>query len=70
MCEYCEKQKIITSCNFGGGARIRIYKRGYEDNKGMLEMQGEGNIFKIFKRYYCPRFDINYCPMCGRKLGK
>ena len=69
MCEYCEKQKVLKSCNFAGGANVIIYKNGFEDNIGMLEMQGDENVFKIFKKYYYPRFDINYCPMCGRQLG-
>lgn len=70
MCEYCDKKKKIKSGNFAGGAELRIYKNGFEDDIGMLEMQGNGNIFKVLKEYYCPRFDINYCPMCGKRLGK
>lgn len=70
MCEYCEKGKELKSCNFCGNAKITIYKNGFTENTGMLEIQGNENIFKFFKTIYCPRFDINYCPMCGRKLVK
>ncbi len=64
MCEYCEKDKIHKSWNFCGSAKMRIYKNG------LLEVKGDENKFSLFKRIYCPRFEINYCPMCGRKLMK
>ena len=70
MCEYCGKNKVLKSCNFAGSGEIRIYNKGFEKGIGLLELQGDGVKAKIFKRLYCPRFDINYCPMCGRKLGK
>lgn len=69
MCEYCEKNKILKSCNFAGGGEIRIYNKGFKKGVGMLELQGDDTKAKIFKHLYCPRFDINYCPICGRKLG-
>lgn len=65
MCEYCEKDKIHKSCNFCGSAKMRIIC-SKEDN--ILEVQGDKEKFSLFKRQYCPRFDINYCPMCGKKL--
>ena len=70
MCEFCENNKILRSCNFAGSGEIRIYNRGFEKGIGMLELQGDGMKAKIFKNLYCPRFDINYCPMCGRRLGE
>ena len=70
MCEYCEKRKEIRSGNFCGSGRMRIYNKGFEKGIGLLELQGDETKAKIFKRLYCPRFDINYCPMCGRKLGE
>lgn len=70
MCEYCEKNKVLKSCNFAGSGEIRIYYKGFEKGIGMLELQGDGMKAKIFKHLYCPRFDILYCPMCGRRLGE
>lgn len=65
MCEYCEKQKEIKSCNFCGSAKAIISSS--KDCK-LLDIWGDESKFQIFKRIYRPRFDINYCPMCGRKL--
>lgn len=70
MCEYCEKEKALNSCNFCGDAKITIYKKGFQKHIGMLEVQGNEKTFQLFKRIYCPRFDIKYCPICGRKLGE
>lgn len=66
MCEYCEKGKILKSCNFCGSAKM-IVSTSKEMN--ILDIYGDEKRFQIFKRIYRPRFDINYCPMCGRKLG-
>lgn len=68
MCEYCEKNKVIRSCNFAGSGEIRVYKTKFEYNTGLLELQGNSAKARIFKKLYCPRFEINYCPMCGKKL--
>ena len=67
MCEYCEKNKVLKSCNFAGSGEIRIYYKGFEKGIGMLELQGDGMKAKIFKHLYCPRFDILYCPMCRKE---
>ena len=65
MCEYCEKRKLLKSCNFCGSAKMRI---SVSKEFNLLEVQGDENKFHLFIRIYCPRFDINYCPICGRKL--
>lgn len=80
MCEYCEKErsfrrtnnKKIKCENFCGSVEMTIYPTGYEKNVGMLEIQcGNENILKkIMREKYCPRFNINYCPMCGKRLGE
>lgn len=64
MCEYCEKEKVIRSGNFCGSGKMRIYNKGFKKGIGLLELQGDGIKAEIFKRLYCPRFDINFCPMC------
>lgn len=64
MCEYCDKNKILKSCNFAGSGKLTIHKTRFEENIGLLELQGDGIKAKIFKRLYCPRFEVNYCPMC------
>lgn len=65
MCEYCEKNKIVKSCNFCGSAKMRI---SADKEMPLLEVQGDEKKFHLVKRIYCPRFDINYCPICGRDL--
>ena len=65
MCEYCEMDKILKSCNFCGSAKMRI---SVSKEMQILEVQGEKEKFSLFKRQYCPRFDIKFCPMCGRNL--
>ena len=61
MCKYCEKRKKLKSSNFCGSATLIV-------SKNILDIYGDENKFNIFKSIYRPRFDINYCPMCGRKL--
>ena len=65
MCEYCEKGKELKSCNFCGSAKAII---SISKECTLLDIWGDESKFHIFKRIYRPRFDINYCPMCGRKL--
>ena len=62
MCEYCNKQTEIQSCNFGGIAKARIV--GAEIN-----VLGDERKIKWFRTVYNPAFRIKYCPMCGRKLN-
>ena len=63
MCEYCTGKRILTSNNFCGEAKMKIW------NDGMLDLYEEGDMkMKFFKKYYRPRFDVNYCPMCGKSL--
>lgn len=65
MCEFCEKGKLVKSSNFCGSAKIRIIE---SEEWNTLEVQGDENKFHLFKRIYCPRFDIYYCPMCRQKV--
>ena len=64
MCDYCEKRKETRSANFCGSGKMKIYSKGISKGFGLLELQGDDTKAKIFKWLYCPRFDINYCPMC------
>ena len=50
MCEYCEKNKVIRSCNFAGSGELRVYKTKFEYNTGLLELQGDSTKAKIFKK--------------------
>ncbi len=69
MCKYCEKRQEIRSTNFGGAGRIRVYEKNrISAGLGFLEVKGDSAKVKIFRTLYCPRFDIKYCPMCGRNL--
>lgn len=63
MCDFCEKQKEIKSCNFCGMAKARIV--GTE-----IDIWGDGNKIRLFKNIYAPAFKINFCPICGRKLSE
>ena len=61
MCDFCEKGKELKSNNFCSAATMRII--GKE-----IDICGDGNKIKWFKRVYQPSFPIHYCPICGRKL--
>lgn len=63
MCMYCEENEIFKSANFCGSAKAKILGH-------YLDIYGDEKKFNIFKRIYRPSFDINYCPMCGRRLKK
>ena len=56
MCEYCEKEKHIEELN-SDNIYLEIY----------------GKHLRIIGKIYSINFGrdmlINYCPMCGRKLG-
>ena len=45
MCEYCEKGKLVKSCNFCGSAKMRILE-GKEFNT--LDIWGDEKKFNIF----------------------
>ena len=66
MCDYCEKRKELTSCNFCGDGKMRIIK----DELDLYEKHEKGRKIKFFRRLYGPAFRINYCPMCGKQLRK
>jgi len=60
MCEYCEGKKNV--CDYAEDSRYPTFKSG-------IELSIDGNILIAD----CPREDykeieINFCPMCGRKL--
>lgn len=74
MCEYCEKKgnkteiigksfKLLPTAGFKND---RIYSswimKCYKDKKAgiMIATNGGNGVY----------FDINYCPMCGRRLDK
>lgn len=59
MCEYCEKQKTLNSCNFCGDAKITIYKNDFQKDVGMLEVQGMA----------IPYLGLTHCISCHKSLG-
>lgn len=63
MCEYCEGKKTKKSANFCGRAELRIAG-------DYMDVFGDGKEIRFFKSIYQPSFQINYCPMCGRKLNE
>ena len=63
MCMYCEENETLKSANFCGSAKAKILGH-------YLDIYGDEKKFNIFKRIYRPSFKINYCPMCGRRLGE
>lgn len=64
MCDYCNKYKELSSINFCGRGKMRIFKNEidiYENKSNIIDL--------FFRRIYNPTFKINYCPMCGRQLN-
>lgn len=59
MCEYCNlvsgDEKIIEE-----GSNISMYIKRHNNTYTLVASHSYENIEK----------DINYCPMCGRKLGE
>lgn len=63
MCDYCNKNKELLSINYCGSIKSRIV-----DN--IFEVYNNEHNIKFLKQFYGFRFNINYCPMCGRRLGE
>lgn len=61
-CEMCgDKRAIKLSCNFSGGAIIKVVGES-------LEVSGDDKAIPLFKKSYEPAFWIKFCPWCGRPL--
>lgn len=62
MCEYCEKGRPLTP--IAGGEDVELSIAGGTINL-LIEyvMFGEGGSVET-------EYDIDYCPMCGRKLNE
>lgn len=58
MCEYCEKGKRIEERK-NDNMFFEIYGK---------HLRGIGDFFNTFR--FGRDVLINYCPMCGRKLGE
>jgi hypothetical protein len=70
MCEYCEKSKKIKCIDSKtDGSTVQVVKRYCKDypqeNLLYAEIEDEDDKNLLATQY----FVINYCPMCGRKLG-
>lgn len=74
MCEYCEGKEDISNRVFEDGSKfsdymVRVNIENIFDNKMLIVRPVEyHNGKKEQKMKYT--FYINYCPMCGRKLGE
>lgn len=55
MCEYCEN-RIVKNCN------VQV-----QDKTHMRNFEGELEEIPCFFNLCVP---LNYCPTCGRRLGK
>ena len=69
MCDYCEKEVVIKT-NY---ITIQLQKVLPISNKQMLvKCNGCPTYAECSKMIEKINnvFDINYCPMCGRKLGE
>ena len=62
MCEYCEKRKKRKFLINSPILSIRIIKNEDLEAFEVLSINREDKIVKSYQI-------INYCPMCGRKLG-
>ena len=54
MCEYCEELKFITE------------ERGFDIS---ISNYTDNSFIEIDVLYNSISFEINFCPMCGRKLS-
>ena len=72
MCKYCKESPIMEiggtefklkpTAGFKNDRRYSLWiMKGKEDKKAgiIIATDGSNGVY----------FDINYCPMCGRKLG-
>lgn len=71
MCIYCEKNKKIKCIDYKtDDSTLEIVKRYCKDypqeNLLYVEIQNEDNA-DLFSLQY---FAINFCPMCGMKIGE
>ena len=62
MCKYCDENVEFSSSNFCGSAKAQVIGN-------WLDIRGDKRKIKWLERIYQPSFYINYCPMCGKKLG-
>ena len=78
MCEYCERNKIFE-CELFSNLPITDditgeYIGSYEDGNPLQYIRYLKNKYQIITEFNNDdgdvlSLDINYCPMCGRKLG-
>ena len=61
MCDYCKENYLNKNMSTDKYCEVAIIDNDieidYEENFGYMSM------------YYKGTFHINYCPICGRKLG-
>lgn len=66
MCEYCEKDSELYS-DYCNSHSVLLKMTKFPENKTKIGIDlccnCEGTSFLQY-------IDINYCPICGRKLGK
>ena len=62
MCKYCEDGIELSSSNFCGSAKMMV-------GSNWLDVRGDKKVIKWLRRIYQPSFRINFCPMCGKRLG-
>lgn len=75
MCEYCERKNLkneIAGKEFKVNKTINLREKSNTDNLVCFILKGEedkqaGIMIGTFEGYHY--ININYCPMCGRKLG-
>lgn len=74
MCKYCEGKEDISNRVFEDGSKFSDYmvKVNIEKvfNKKMLIVKPVEYINGEKRQVMRYTFNINYCPMCGRKLIK
>ena len=70
MCEYCEQAKSRKGLMLG--KIMPFIRAGYETDLRDMQVyihDGEAPCLMAFDACGCGAYvDINYCPMCGRKL--
>lgn len=73
MSKFCEGKEDISNKTFEDGSKfsdymVKVWIDKIFNEEKLLESPAEyeNGERKQYMRYV---FDINYCPMCGRKLG-
>ena len=64
-----EKQEREKGCEWCNG-KLKKYQSSIQDGSFARITPNKPELYVLAKDTLSTYFDINYCPMCGRKLGE